>query len=271
MSYPVIDSHCHIYPDKIAQRAVEGISGFYDLPMCYDGKASTLIEESNKIGVCHNIIFSVATTPLQVGPINSFISDCVKNGEGRFTGLGALHPDTENVREEIENIKALGLKGVKLHPDFQEFKINDERLFPIYEACSEAKLPLLLHTGDHRYDFSNPERMADVLRKFPELTVIGAHFGGWSVWDKATELLTEFDNFYVDTCSSFHWLKKEKTLEIIKKYGADKVLFATDFPMWSYEKEFEYFMSLELSDEDRRKILYENAVKLFGIELPVNS
>jgi predicted TIM-barrel fold metal-dependent hydrolase len=179
MQYPIIDSHCHIYPDKIAEKAVEGIGSFYDLPMCYDGKASTLIEKGNKIGVCHNIIFSVATTPHQVGSINSFISNCVKEGEGRFTGLGALHPDTENVASEIENIKALGLKGVKLHPDFQKFRINDERLFSIYKACSEAELPVLLHTGDYRYDFSNPERMADVLEKFPELTVIGAHFGGW--------------------------------------------------------------------------------------------
>ena len=266
MQYPIIDSHCHIYPDKIAEKAVEGIGSFYDLPMCYDGKASTLIEKGNQIGVCHNIIFSVATTPHQVGSINSFISNCVKEGEGRFTGLGALHPDTENVASEIENIKALGLKGVKLHPDFQKFRINDERLFSIYKACSEAELPVLLHTGDYRYDFSNPDRMADVLERFPELTVIGAHFGGWSVWEKANEILADYDNFYVDTCSSFHWLKKEEALNIIRKYGAHKVLFATDFPMWSYEKELEYFMELDLTDDEREKILWKNAAQLFNIE-----
>ena len=266
MQYPIIDSHCHIYPDKIAEKAVEGIGSFYDLPMCYDGKASTLIEKGNQIGVCHNIIFSVATTPHQVGSINSFISNCVKEGEGRFTGLGALHPDTENVASEIENIKALGLKGVKLHPDFQKFRINDERLFSIYKACSEAELPVLLHTGDYRYDFSNPDRMVDVLERFPELTVIGAHFGGWSVWEKANEILADYDNFYVDTCSSFHWLKKEEALNIIRKYGAHKVLFATDFPMWSYEKELEYFMELDLTDDEREKILWKNAAQLFNIE-----
>ena len=101
MQYPVIDSHCHIYPDKIAEKAVEGISKFYDLPMCYDGKSSTLIEESSKVGVCHNVIFSVATTPHQVSSINSFIADCVKMDEGRYTGLGSLHPETENVKEEV--------------------------------------------------------------------------------------------------------------------------------------------------------------------------
>lgn len=266
MVYPIIDSHCHIYPDKIADKAVEGISSFYDLPMSYNGRATTLVEEGNKIGVKHNIIFSVATTPKQVSSINTFISECVKNGQGRFTGLGSLHPDSDNVADDIEMIKSLGLKGVKLHPDFQKFRIDDEKLFPIYEACSGV-LPVLLHTGDYRYDFSNPDRMKNVLQKFPNLTVIGAHFGGWSVWEEACEKLSGFDNFYVDTCSSFKWLKPEKTKEIINRYGADKVLFATDFPMWAYETEFEYLMSLGLSEGDYEKILYKNAANLFGIDL----
>lgn len=267
MQYPIIDSHCHIYPDKIARKAVDGISNFYDLPMCFDGKASTLVEEGNKIGVCHNVIFSVATTPSQVRSINKFISECVQISGGRFTGLGALHPDIENIDEEIQNILSLNLKGIKMHPDFQKFKINDEKLFPIYDACSRMKLPLLLHTGDYRYDYSNPARMADVLKNFPELTVVGAHFGGWSVWDEAVETLAEFDNFYVDTCSSFNWLNEKRAVEIIRKYGADKVLFATDFPMWSYEDEYDFFMKLNLDENERRQILYENSAKVFNIEL----
>lgn len=266
MDYPIIDSHCHIYPDKIADKAVEGISKFYDLPMRYDGRASTLINESNKIGVCHNIIFSVATTPHQVASINTFIANCVKEGEGRFTGLGSLHPESEDIIGDVKHIKELGLKGVKLHPDFQKFRIDDEKLFSIYEACS-GDLPILLHTGDYRYDYSNPERMARVLEKFPELTVIGAHFGGWSVWEEAAEVLSGYNNFFVDTSSSFHWLKKDKAKEIIRRYGADKVLFATDFPMWSYENEYSYFESLMLDEAEKTKIFYENAAKLFNIDL----
>ena len=266
MQYPIIDSHCHIYPDKIADKAVEGISHFYDLPMAYDGRSVTLINESNKIGVCHNIIFSVATTPHQVSSINSFIAKCVEEGEGRFTGLGSLHPESEDIIGDVKHIKELGLKGVKLHPDFQKFRIDDEKLFSIYEACS-GDLPVLLHTGDYRYDYSNPERMARVLEKFPELIVIGAHFGGWSVWEEAAEVLSGYNNFFVDTSSSFHWLKKDKAKEIIRRYGADKVLFATDFPMWSYEDEYSYFESLMLDEAEKTKILYENAAKLFDIEL----
>ena len=163
MQYPIIDSHCHIYPDKIAEKAVEGIGSFYDLPMCYDGKASTLIEKGNQIGVCHNIIFSVATTPHQVGSINSFISNCVKEGEGRFTGLGALHPDTENVASEIENIKALGLKGVKLHPDFQKFDIDSKDAYKMYELAEGRLAGFFAHFASSVFflDWGTLERGAN--------------------------------------------------------------------------------------------------------------
>ena len=266
MQYPVIDCHCHIYPDKIADKAVEAIGNFYDLPMCYDGRSSTLIEKSSEIGVVHNVVFSVATTPHQVRSINSFIAKQVESEQGRFTGLGSLHPETENIAEEIEFIKKLGLKGVKLHPDFQKFRIDDKKLFSIYESCS-GNLPVLLHTGDYRYDQSHSDRMAEVLEKFPQLTVIGAHFGGWSLWEEATEKLCKYENFYVDCSSSFHWMTPDKAKKLIRKYGAQKVLFGTDFPMWSYTEEYKFLSSLELTDEEYRKILFENAQNLFDIKL----
>ncbi len=266
MKFPIIDSHCHIYPDKIAERAVEGIGKFYDLPMCYDGRYSTLIKEGAENGVKHFVVFSVATTPHQVHSINTFIADTVKASEGLMTGLGALHPDSNTVEDDIREIISLGLKGVKMHPDFQKFHIDDEKCCKIYEMCQGEGLPVLLHTGDSRYDYSNPDRMKKVLEDFPELTVIGAHFGGWSCWKEAAETLSPYKNFYVDCSSSFDWLSAEESREIVRMYGADHVLFATDFPMWSYEKEFGRFSSMKLTDEESRLILYKNALRLFGVD-----
>lgn len=265
MNYPIIDAHCHVYPDKIADKAVASIRDFYDLHMSYDGRYSTLVDMGGRNGVKHYIIFSVATTPKQVQSINSFIAETVKNSNGLMTGLGSLHPDSENIEEDIAHIKELGLKGVKLHPDFQKFRIDDEKCDKIYELC-RGELPVLLHTGDHRYDFSNPDRLIPVLEKYPDLTVIGAHFGGWSVWNEAVKKLHKYDNFYVDCSSSFDWLSAENAREIVRLYGADKVLFATDFPMWSYETELERFRAMNLTEEEQKKILYENAVKLFGLD-----
>ena len=266
MNYPIIDSHCHIYPDKIADKAVEAIGKFYDLSMYYDGRYSTLVEFGSKIGVKHYVIFSVATTPGQVHSINSYIADNVRNSEGLMTGLGALHPDSEKIEEDIAEIISLGLKGVKMHPDFQKFCIDDKKCYKIYELCQKNHLPVLLHTGDSRYDNSNPDRMKRVLDAFPELTVIGAHFGGWSCWKEAAEVLSSYKNFNVDCSSSFDWLSAEESREIVRMYGADHVLFATDFPMWNHETEFGRFLEMKLSDEENRLILYKNAIKLFSID-----
>ena len=265
MNYPIIDAHCHIYPDKIADKAVEGISKFYDLAMHYDGRYSTLVKHGSAVGVRHYVIFSVATTPHQVHSINSFISDTVRQSGGLMTGLGAIHPDSETLEEDVNEIIALGLKGVKMHPDFQKFQVDDKKCNKIYEMC-QGKLPLLLHTGDHRFDYSNPQRMKKVLEDFPELTVIGAHFGGWSCWKEAVETLSQYKNFYVDCSSSFDWLSPEESRDIVRAYGAERVLFATDFPMWSHEKELRRFMDMNLTDEENELILYKNAMRLFDID-----
>lgn len=262
--YKIIDAHCHIYPDKIAQKAADGTGNFYHMTPLMDGKISTLLEHGQNAGTTHFIVQSVATTPLQVSSINNFIANAVAESDGKFTGLGTLHPDSENIKEDIEELKSLGLKGVKLHPDIQKFKIDDYRMLKIYELC-EGNLPILMHTGDSRFDFSNPNRMVPILDIYTNLTVIGAHFGGWSVWEEATEKLSKYKNFYVDTSSSLYAMSPEKAKEIILAYGTDRVLFGTDYPMWEPETELDLFMKLDLSDKQREDILYNNAAKLFSI------
>ena len=161
---------------------------------------------------------------------------------------------------------SLGLHGVKLHPDIQAFKIDDYRCLKIYELCEERKLPILMHTGDNRYDYSNPNRLLPILRIYTGLTVIGAHLGGWSIWEEASRAYSGIPNFYVDCSSSFHYLPKETSAAIIRRYGTDRVLFGTDYPMWSAEKEIEYFFSLGLDENEIKCILNTNVSKIFDLE-----
>ncbi len=263
--YKIIDAHCHIYPDKIAEKASESTGRFYDIPMCLDGKISTLLEYGEKAGIGHFIVQSVATTPKQVSSINNFIADSVSKNNGKFTGLGTLHPDSENIKADVDEMISLGLKGVKLHPDIQQFKIDDYRMLKIYELC-EGKLPILIHTGDHRYDQSNPNRMMPILDIYKDLIVIGAHFGGWSIWEEAANKLCKYENFYVDCSSSLYAMTPEKAKELIMKYGTDRVLFGTDYPMWEPEAEIKKFMQIDLTNEQREDILYNNVAKLFNIQ-----
>ena len=263
--YKVIDAHCHIYPEKIVDKAVPATDRFYDVKSACRGTVSDLIEIGCGAGVDTFIVQSVATTPKQVNSINEFIAYEVSQNKDKLVGLGTLHPDSENLAEDVKHLMELGLKGVKLHPDIQAFKIDDYRCLKIYELCEANGLPILMHTGDNRYDYSNPNRLIPVLDIYKDLTVIGAHMGGWSIWDEASKQLADKPNLYVDCSSSFYYLSLDTAKEIIKRYGTDKVLFGTDYPMWSPKAELDTFFSLELSDEDNRRVLSENAKRVFNI------
>lgn len=262
----VINSHCHIYPDKIAAKAVKGIRDFYDLHMSLNGTVNDLIEDGNKVGAVHYLIHSVATTPKQVQSINEFISFEVKSHPGLFTGFGTLHPDSEDIEGDLDYIIELGLKGVKVHPDFQQFALNEEKAFKMGEAINERGLPIMIHCGDFRYNYSNPEQLMPFLDKFSDMTVIGAHFAGWSMWEEATEKLAGRENLYVDLSSSLYALSPETALKLIHAYGSDRVLWATDYPMWDSKSEMEYFNKIDLTQKERSQILYENASKLLKLD-----
>ena len=261
----VIDAHCHIYPEKIAAKAVNGTDNFYGEHSVGTGTVDDLIEREQKAGIDKFVVQSVATTPQQVSRINHFIADEVSSKPEILTGLGTLHPDSSDIKGDIDELIALGLKGVKLHPDIQAFKLDDYRCLKIYEICEEKGLPLLIHTGDYRYDFSNPNRMLPILDIYTNLTIVGAHLGGWSIYDEAAEKYKDYKNFYVDCSSSFYYLKPEKAKEIIRTYGAERVLFGTDYPMWEAKTELDYFLSLGLDEWEIRCILNKNAKKIFGV------
>lgn len=264
--YYTIDAHCHIYPEVIAERAVAGTDNFYHLNSVYKGTVSDLLDKGVKAGIDRFIVQSVATAPKQVKSINEFIANKVKLHPDRLTGLGTLHPDSSDIKGDIEHLIELGLKGVKLHPDIQQFKIDDYRCLKIYELCEDKGLVILMHTGDNRYDYSNPNRMLPILKIYEKLTVIGAHLGGWSVWDDAAEQLSGMKNFYADCSSCFAFMPPEKAKSLIRQFGTEKILFGTDYPMWNYQKEIESFFSLGLDETEISSILSINAKKLFNLE-----
>ena len=261
----IIDCHCHVYPQAVAEKAVKGVADFYEKEGSFgDGLATSVKQLWKDRGIDHAVIFSVATRLSQVEHINSFIASAVADGDGFFTGLGTVHQDVPDMEATVNTIIELGLKGVKLHPETQGCAVDDPRLLALYEACTD-KIPVLIHTGDFRYDCSNPDRMAKVLRMFPYNVFIGAHFGGWSVWDEAAGKLHGFDNFFVDSSSTFHWVDREKVRGYIRTYGSEKVMFGSDFPMWDIKPELENMLSLKLKDSEYENIFHRTAERVFGI------
>ncbi len=265
----ITDCHCHVYPDALAEKAVGGIASFYNIELTPDmlgrGSVADMLERERRAGIGHQVIFSVATNAHQVSSVNRFIAGEVSKSGGTLTGLGTVHPDCPDLRDSVEEIISLGLKGVKIHPDFQQTKADDYRYLKVYECC-EGRIPVLIHCGDCRKDYSNPNRIKPVLDIFTGLTVIGAHLGGWSVWDDAVKNLCGYGNFYVDCSSVYDYAGSGKMLDIIRHYGADRVLFGTDYPMWSPEEELAKLLSLGLTENELELITHKNAESLFGID-----
>ncbi len=261
----IIDAHAHIFPTKIAEKAVAGIGQFYsELTMQMDGTVDTLIANGKKNGIEKFVVQSVATTPAQVESINDFIAQSVREHPDELIGFATLHPDYPDLSGEIERAVNMGLKGIKLHPDFQRFNIDCDRAMELF-ALIEGKLTVLIHMGDYRYEFSKPERLARVMDTYPDLTVIGAHFGGWSEWEDAESFLAGRKNLWVDTSSSLYALEPERARALIDSFGTDKVLFGTDYPMWEAAEELERFNRIPLTVEEREMILHKNAEKLLGL------
>lgn len=265
----IIDAHCHIYPDAIARKAVQAVDRFYDgLPADHhDGTVETLVKSGAAAGITHFVVHSVATSPRQVSSINRFIAGAEAQSGGAFIGMGTMHPESEDLRRDFEELTALGLRGVKLHPDIQRFNADDPRAMRIYEMCESSGLPVCVHTGDYRYDYSNPPRIKNILKAFPRLKFIGAHFGGWSVWEEAARALSDFDNIIVDSSSSFYAIKPEAARALIGIWTPQRVLFGTDYPLWPQGPDIEYLLKLGLSEDENERILWKNAAGLFGLSL----
>lgn len=260
-----IDAHCHVYPEQIAEKAAKATGDFYGEMPFGKGTIADLTENGKKAGIDKFIVQSVATTKAQVRKINEFIAREVEAHPDTLIGLGTMHPESDDIEADFEHLKSLGLHGVKLHPDIQGFKIDDYRCLKMYELCERDGLPVLLHTGDYRYDFSNPNRLIPILEIYTGLTVIGAHFGGWSIWDEASKKLADMPNLVVDCSSSLSYIKPELAAEIINRYGTDRVLFGTDYPLHSPVNEMNILLSLGFSDEDYKKIFSENAKRVYKI------
>ncbi|MCQ2592098.1 MAG: amidohydrolase family protein [Treponema sp.] len=260
----IIDFHAHIYPEKIAEKATKAISTFYEnAPMRYHGSSTELLLSGAKIGVEHYVVHSTATKEAQVESINNFIIDETQKHK-EFVGFGTMHPNYANFEQEISRIKNAGLKGIKLHPDFQQFQIDDPKMDNLYECFAAADLPVLIHAGDYRFDFSGPVRIRNVIDKHPNLTVIAAHFGGYTEWDDAIEYLVG-QNIYFDTSSTLWKLPLETAQKMIYAHGVEHFLFGTDFPMWDHEQELKSFKTLGLSPDENEAILYTNAKKLLKL------
>jgi hypothetical protein len=217
-------------------------------------------------GIDAAVIAPIATKPSQVESINNFVTE---NRHERIIPFGSIHPDYEGIEAELERAAERGIKGIKLHPDYQLFYPNEERLSPIYRSCEALNLPILFHAGDDvgiaTPGHGLPRLFAKTFDRFPGLRAILAHLGGWEMWDQAYKFIAGRDTIFLDTSYIEGFIDEERLYAIIEKHGAEKIVFGTDSPWGSLEKHISFIKGLSLSDEAKEAIFHTNAEGLLAI------
>ncbi len=267
---PVIDFHCHAFPDEIAAKALQALFSDQEITPTTDGTARGLEEKFEKDNIDIGIMQPVATKPSQVKSINDIAAKC---RTARLRSFGAIHPDMQDPVEEIERIIKLGIPGIKIHGNWQNFFIDDEAMFPVYEACC-GKVVILFHAGLEiapiDQDKATPSQIANVCDNFPSLTVVAAHMGGYKMWDEVEKHLLG-RNMYFDTSAASEFediFPRDMLLHYVEKHGADRIVFGTDAPHGNPSQAARKLVESGLSDNDLEKIFWSNAKYLLGNYLP---
>ena len=260
----IIDIHTHIYPDKVARKATESVRDFYQLEghKKMDGTVEMLLERGKEAGIDTFVVLPVSNTPNRVRHINEFLLEQASTHDN-FICFGTLHADMEDLQGEVQWILDKGLKGIKMHPDSQRFNIDDPRLMPIYEQL-QGVIPVMLHMGDQRYSFSHPARLRKVLENFPRLQVIAAHFGGYSMYETARDLLADKDCIF-DISSSMMFMEPGVAEQYINSYGAERMAYGTDYPLWDPVEEVNRFLQLKLTDDQFEQIAHKTAQRMLKL------
>lgn len=262
-----IDFHTHAFVDALAPRAIASLSAAGGgLEPHSDGTANGLLRSMDECSVDHAVLLNIATKPKQQTRINDWAAEM---NHGRITAFGSIHPDAPDVFDELDRIKALGLSGVKLHPEYQGFEADEPRMLPIYRKIASLSLITVFHAGQDIGFMppakASPQKMVRALSAFDGAPVVAAHFGGYVMWDDVLETLCTLP-IYFDTSFCFGRIQRPLAQAIVEKHTPDRILFGTDLPWSDAAAERRLIDALDLSDEDREKILWKNAAALLHLK-----
>lgn len=264
----IVDIHTHAWPDGVAPAAIDSLCRLGTLTAHYDGTVAGLAAAMERSGVSASVLQPVATKPAQVRGINDWAA-AIAAGPlgGRLIPFGAMHPDLEDPAEELARIRALGIRGIKLHPEHQRFEPHEPRMETIYDAALANDLTVFFHAGaDELHDtvHGTPASFAAVLDAYPDLRIVLAHLGGFRVWNEVAERLVGRE-VWLDTAYTLGHLPDADFVEIVHAHGAERVLFGSDGPWTDAAAEIAWLRRLPLREGVCDAILGRNAERLLGM------
>ena len=238
----IIDVHTHIFPDTIAEEAVRFLAKEANSPYFLNGKKSDLLESMQKYGITQSWLQPVATKPKQVPAINAMMKEIKAEHYPKLVPFGSVHPDCADLKAIIRDLAASGIPGVKFHPEYHKINPTDSRLYPMYEALAEENMVILFHAG---LDIgiptinSTPKDFMVLIEKFPTLTMILAHMGGFKQWDEVFAVLAGTP-VYLDTSYTKGYLADDDFVRLVSIHGAEKIVFGTDSPWSDQQADVDY-------------------------------
>ncbi len=263
---PVFDFHTHCFPDAIAERSVGFLADKAGIPAYHAGRAEDLLAYQREMGTCGHLVLPIATKPSQARSILDFAARLDRK-EG-VRALGSVHPFDPEFEKWLDYAVDLGLAGIKLHPEYQDFFVDDERVFPLYDALFRRGLLLVFHAGED-LGFTppfhgTPERLAVVCERYPQGRIVAAHLGGYNLWDEAEKHLAGRENLWLDCSFAAGVLPDERFAAIARKHGLRRVLFGTDSPWKPIPETLAAVYRAGFSREEMRGVLCDNALELLG-------
>ena len=269
----VIDAHVHLYPDKIAGKVTASLGAKFGNAPSFVATVEGCRSRDASAGVALSINLPVATAPGQVPHTNAWAHAVNESERAHPSGpsvlsLASLHPDCVDKSALVAQIAAAGFSGIKFHPEYQQFRFNDPKMEEIWAAMAECGLVAYLHAGGERVFkppyHSTPREIADLQRRFPSLAIVAAHLGGFGMWDESEAVLCG-STVNLDLSHTFGWMDEAQILRMIRKHGANRILFGTDAPWQDPGTVLQAFLRLPLTQEEQGDILAGNAMRLFRI------
>ncbi|MDD6088135.1 MAG: amidohydrolase family protein [Desulfovibrionaceae bacterium] len=263
----LFDIHAHAFFPKIASRAVAHLNDAYSLQCIGTGLCDDLLDRERRAGIDRCVVLCAATDPHQVSIVNDYAVK-LQREYPEIIAFGTIHPGFSRWESELDRLKRLGIRGLKLHPDFQGFWLNDHRLLPIFEAAQNDFI-FEIHIGqddDPAKSPSCPYKLAAILDNFPKLRCIAAHLGGYHQWEHALHTVVGRENLWLDTSSSTMFIGKALFQKILRRHPSDHILFGTDYPLYDPLDEIQRFKRLADIDDAVMEKYLSNAGMLLELE-----
>lgn len=260
----VIDFHTHAFPDELAASAIPYLEKEGGVKAFLDGTVEDLLLSMDRAGIARSVICSIATKPKQYRSILEW-SKSIRSD--RLIPLPSVHPGAVDLKDQLREVREEGFIGIKLHPYYQDFFIDADKLSVLYESLIEHNLLVVMHTGYDiafpRMDLCTPQRILNVLERFPDLKMVTTHLGAWDDWQQVRQLLIG-KPIYMEISYALDFLDPDIAREMIVGHPADCILFGSDSP-WSDQKNtLELLTNLELDPHLTEKITRTNALKLIN-------